>query len=161
MFRDGSRSRQGGVLCRRGPGRPQEDCRSLPGKWIFAITLGCEDADNHDTLYIMQLFDLVSEMKVVVELSHLVVGRKMHLPPAVYNRAIFGRVLQRTAGLQGRVATAQHNQVSMDHPDSRNDVAGFFGCWERGMRHWLASAGPDTPSTSFASWARHPKLPTA
>ena len=126
MFRDGSRSRQGGVLCRRGPGRPQEDCRSLPGKWIFAITLGCEDANNHDTLYTMQLFDLVSEMKVVVELSHLVVGRKMHLPPADYNRAIFGRVLQRTAGLQGRVATAQHNQVSMDHPDSRNDVAGFL-----------------------------------
>ena len=101
------------------------------------------DTLTTDALYTIQLFDLVPDMKVVVDLSHYVVGREMSWPLSGVNLEIVERVLERTAGLQGRVATAEQIQVPLAHGRSQVEVESFFGWWEEGMRHWLAAANED------------------
>lgn len=95
---------------------------------------------TNDLLFTIDLLDLVAEMELVADLSHFVVGREFPWPVDQFHLDLIDRVLRRSAGLQGRVASREQIQVQLDFPQHRGWVELFYGWWEAGMRYWLAKA---------------------
>lgn len=93
---------------------------------------------TNDLFYTVQVMDLVPEMEIVCDLSHAVVSREVTQPLDDVHRAAFDKVLDRCAGLQGRVATREQVQVPVTWPQHRPWVELFEGWWEQGMRAWRA-----------------------
>ena len=103
---------------------------------------------TNDLFYTAQVMDLVPEMEIIADLSHAVVGREVTLPLDDVHAALFDKVIDRTAGLQGRVANREQVQISITWPQHQEWVALFEGWWEQAIRKWRARK-PDDAVLNF------------
>lgn len=93
---------------------------------------------TNDLFYTAQVMDLVPEMEIVADLSHAVVSREIMLPMDDLHAGLFHKVVDRAAGLQGRVASREQAQVSITWPQHRPWVELFEAWWLRAMIKWRA-----------------------
>lgn len=91
---------------------------------------------TNDLFFTAQVMDLVPEMEIVADLSHAVVSREISLPIDALHERLFLKVVDRSAGLQGRVANREQVQVSVTWPQHQPWVQLFEGWWLRAMRQW-------------------------
>lgn len=103
---------------------------------------------TNDLFFTAQIMDLVPEMEIIADLSHAVVSREIVLPLDDVHAALFDKVIDRAAGLQGRIANREQVQISITWPQHQEWVALFEGWWEQAIRTWRARK-PDGAVLNF------------
>ena len=101
------------------------------------------DCITTDMYYMLQLMEAVPEMPVCADLSHYVVGRELDWPISELNHALVGRILDRSVGFQGRVASREQIQIQISFPHHAEWFGLFLGWWERGFRSWRTRSPGD------------------
>ena len=99
----------------------------------FETHRNCMSNDLYTTL---ELIDAVPEMRLCADLSHYVVDREFWFPVSDYDKALITRILARSDSFQGRVATREQIQVSINFPQHRKWYDQFAAWWEEGFRDW-------------------------
>ena len=101
----------------------------------FETHRNCITNDLYTTL---ELIDAIPEMRLCADLSHFVVDREFWFPLSDYDQALITRILERSDSFQGRVATREQIQVSINFPQHRKWYDQFAAWWEQGFRDWRA-----------------------
>lgn len=98
---------------------------------------------TNDLYTMLQLLDLIPEMRVAADLSHYVVDREMMQPITPEYQAMMRRVLDRSDSFQGRVGTRNQVQVPIGFPQHKVWLETFLDWWRYGLTQWTARAGGD------------------
>ena len=106
------------------------------------------DCITTDMYYMLQLMAAVPEMPVCADLSHYVVGRELDWPISALNHELVGRILDRSAAFQGRVASREQIQIQISFAHHQEWFELFLGWWEKGFRSWRSQA-PDGATLNF------------
>lgn len=93
--------------------------------------------------YTLQLIEAVPSMQLVADLSHYVVGEEFAWPVSDDDQALMRRILARSNGFHGRVASREQVQVPISFPQNRQWLDLFAGWWEEGFKLWRQRAEPD------------------
>ena len=101
------------------------------------------DSLLNDLYFTLQVIDLVPEMRLCADLSHIVVDREMRDPVSERDQSFIERILDRSDCFQGRVASREQVQIQLDFPQHQPWVRLFRGWWEEGMRRWRQRNGDD------------------
>ena len=101
------------------------------------------DCMTTDMLYTLRLMEQLPEMEMCADLSHFVVAREFTWPVPDRDEAWIQQVLDRSVAFQGRIASREQVQVSVDFPQHQGWVGKFRQWWEDGMRKWRASQPGD------------------
>lgn len=92
---------------------------------------------TQDLLFTLQLMDAVPEMQMVADLSHCMVNQEWTFPPLTAEQeGLINRVLERSEGIQGRIASAQQVQIQPAFAQHKPWVGIFREWWRRGFIHW-------------------------
>lgn len=100
------------------------------------------NAITNDLFATLQLLDAVPEMRLCADLSHMLVDREFWHPVTPDNHALIDRLLERSDGFQGRVASREQIQVQITFPQHAKWFDLFAGWWERGFRSWRRRSAP-------------------
>jgi hypothetical protein len=92
--------------------------------------------------FTLQLLDAIPSMRLVGDLSHYVVGEEFAWPISDDDEAMMQRILARTSGYHGRVASRDQVQIPIGFPHHRQWLDLFLRWWEDGFRAWRTDAGP-------------------
>ena len=95
-----------------------------------------------DLRYTLQLIDAVPSMQLVADLSHISVGQEFAWPVSEENHALVRRLLARTSGFHGRVASHEQVQIPLTFAHHRQWLDLFLQRWEEGFKLWRARAEP-------------------
>lgn len=98
---------------------------------------------TNDIWFTLRLLEAVPELRLVADLSHVVVSQEADLPMTEVETGWFPRLLDRTEAFQGRVATSQQVQVPVLHPQYREWVDFFTDQWRAGFRSWRRRHRPE------------------
>jgi hypothetical protein len=101
------------------------------------------DRITTDLRYTLQLIDAIPAMDLVADLSHFVVGEEFSWPIGESDEAMIQRILARSRGFHGRVASREQVQIPIGFPQHRQWLDLFLRWWEDGFRMWHEQAGPD------------------
>ncbi len=101
----------------------------------------------------LQLIDAIPGMKLVADLSHYLVGEEFSWPIDEANEAMMQRILARSYGFHGRVASREQVQVPIGFSQHQQWVDLFLRWWEDGFKGWR-DRGTRTSWSSSRSWAR-------
>jgi hypothetical protein len=93
--------------------------------------------------YTLQLIDAIPSMQLVADLSHFLLGEEFAWPVSDENHELIHRILARSSGFHGRVASREQVQIPISFPYHRQWVELFAGWWEEGFRLWRARSNPD------------------
>jgi hypothetical protein len=94
------------------------------------------DSLLNDLYFTLQLMDLVPEMRLCADLSHVVVDRELRAPVPRRDQEHVNAILERSDCFQGRVASREQVQVQLSFPQHQVWVEIFKGWWKAGMRSW-------------------------
>jgi hypothetical protein len=97
----------------------------------------------NDLYFTLQLMDLVPEMRLCADLSHIVVDRELRAPVPARDQEYISAVLQRSDCFQGRVASREQVQIQVGFPQHQQWVEIFKGWWREGMRAWRQRSAAD------------------
>lgn len=131
--------------------RRVENCVSLVEGWIRVandarMAIFFETHRNRmttDLLFTLDLIERVPEMRMLADLSHVLVGREFWYPISEEDEALVRQVLGRTWAFHGRVASREQIQVEITFPQHRVWLDLFLRWWEYGFRSWRKRAGAD------------------
>ena len=101
------------------------------------------DRMTTDLRYTLKLIDAIPAMDLVADLSHFVVGEEFSWPIGEGDEAMIQRILARSRGFHGRVASREQVQIPIGFPQHRQWLDLFLRWWEDGFRMWHNDAGPD------------------
>lgn len=101
------------------------------------------DSLLNDLYFTLQLMDLVPEMRLCADLSHVVVDRELRAPVPRRDQEYVNAILERSDCFQGRVASREQVQVQLDFPQHQVWVEIFKGWWKAGMRSWRSRNDED------------------
>jgi hypothetical protein len=93
--------------------------------------------------YTLQLIDAIPSMQLVADLSHFVVGEEFAWPVSEENHALIRRILARSGGFHGRVASREQVQIPISFDYHKQWLDLFLGWWEEGFRLWREQASAD------------------
>lgn len=92
---------------------------------------------TQDMLFTLDLMDKVPDIPMIADLSHCMVNQEWTFPPlSDKENALVQRILDRSEGFQGRVASAQQIQIQIDFPQHQIWVDVFKDWWSRGFKSW-------------------------
>jgi hypothetical protein len=91
----------------------------------------------------LQLIDAIPAMDLVADLSHYVVGEEFSWPIGESDESMIQRILARSQGFHGRVASREQVQIPIGFPQHRQWLDLFLRWWKDGFRMWRDRAGPD------------------
>ena len=99
-----------------------------------------------DLLFTIRLLNLLPDLRIVADLSHVMVTQEWTYPPLSHEEeTLVEHLLRRAESLQGRVASAQQVQIPLGFPQHAVWEEIFKGWWEKGMCWWRRrhAAEPD------------------
>lgn len=105
------------------------------------------DRMTTDLFFTLQLLDCFPDLRLTADLSHYLVGREFAWPVDDVNHALIHRILDKTWGIHGRIASREQVQISLGFPQHQGWVSLFMGWWDYGIRSWKKRAGPDATLT--------------
>jgi len=91
---------------------------------------------TNDVVFTLDLMDLIPEMEMVADLSHIVVGREFPEPVDARHNDLVERILRRSASIQGRVSSREQVQVPLSFPQHQGWVRQFENWWRQGFEFW-------------------------
>lgn len=97
----------------------------------------------NDLYYTLQVLDAVPELRLCADLSHFVIDREFRVPLSARDEGFITRILERSEGFQGRIASREQVQIQIDFPQHQTWVSIFRGWWKQGMRLWRQRNAPD------------------
>ncbi|MFT5218778.1 MAG: sugar phosphate isomerase/epimerase, partial [Gammaproteobacteria bacterium] len=71
---------------------------------------------TNDVVFTLDLMDLIPEMEMVADLSHIVVAREFPVPVDALHNGWVERILQRSASMQGRISSREQVQIPLGFP---------------------------------------------
>ena len=80
--------------------------------------------------------DLIPEMRLCADLSHIVVDRELRLPLNDRDNEYINKVINRSDCFQGRVANREQIQIQIDFPQHAEWVEQFKSWWKTGLNDW-------------------------
>jgi len=98
---------------------------------------------TNDLYTMLQLIELIPDMRIAADLSHYVVDREMMQPITPEYQAMMRRVLDRSDSFQGRVGTRNQVQVPIAFPQHKVWLDTFLDWWRYGLTEWKARSGAD------------------
>jgi len=107
-----------------------------------------------DLRYTLQLVDAIPDMKLVADLSHFVVGEEFAWPAGEADEAMIQRILARTWGFHGRVASREQVQIPLGFPQNEQWLDLFLRWWGDGFTAWREQATAEEELGSSPSSAR-------
>ncbi|OAF14080.1 xylose isomerase [Bradyrhizobium centrolobii] len=96
-----------------------------------------------DLLFTLDLIDQVPAMRILADLSHVLLGREFWYPISDEDEALVRQVLDRTWAFHGRVASREQIQVEITFPQHKIWLDLFVRWWEYGFRSWRRRACAD------------------
>lgn len=96
-----------------------------------------------DLLFTLDLMDQVPEMRMLADLSHVLLGREFWYPITDEDEALVRQVLDRTWAFHGRVASREQIQVEITFPQHKLWLDLFLRWWEYGFKSWRKRASAD------------------
>jgi hypothetical protein len=96
-----------------------------------------------DLLFTLDLIEQVPEMRMLADLSHVLLSREFWYPISDEDEALVRQVLDRTWAFHGRVASREQIQVEITFPQHKVWLDLFLRWWEYGFRTWRKRAGAD------------------
>ncbi|GGI31395.1 MULTISPECIES: sugar phosphate isomerase/epimerase family protein [Bradyrhizobium] len=129
--------------------RRVSDCIPLLDGWIrvaeeAGMPIYFETHRNRmttDLLFTLDLMDEVPGMRILADLSHILLGREFWYPISDEDEALVRQVLDRAWAFHGRVASREQIQVEITFPQHRIWLDLFLGWWKYGFRSWRKRAG--------------------
>ena len=94
------------------------------------------DSLLNDLFFTIQLMDLIPEMRLCADLSHIVVDRELRLPLNDRDNEYINRVINRSDCFQGRIANREQIQIQIDFPQHAEWVEQFKYWWKMGLHDW-------------------------
>jgi hypothetical protein len=94
------------------------------------------DSLLNDLYFTLQLMELIPEMRLCADLSHIVVDRELRAPVPERDQQHIDAILARSDCLQGRIASREQVQIQLSFPQHHAWVEIFKGWWKSGMRSW-------------------------
>lgn len=98
---------------------------------------------TNDVIFTLDLMDLIPEMEMVADLSHIVVAREFPDPVDKLHNGLIDRILKRSASIQGRVSSREQIQVPLDFPQHQSWVNQYEIWWQQGFEYWRSRSEPD------------------
>jgi len=98
---------------------------------------------TNDLYTMLQLIELVPDMRLSADLSHYVVDREMMQPITAEYQQMMRTILTQADSFQGRVATRNQVQVAIDFPQNRIWLDTFIDWWTFGLSAWKSRAAAD------------------
>lgn len=131
--------------------RRVEDCIPLLEGWIreaqeAGMPIYFETHRNRmttDLLFTLDLIERLPEMRILADLSHVLLGREFWYPICDEDESLVCQVLERTWAFHGRVASREQIQVEITFPQHKIWLDLFLRWWEYGFRSWRKRAGVD------------------
>jgi hypothetical protein len=114
------------------------------------------DRMTTDLFFTLHLLDHYPDLRLTADLSHYLVGREFAWPVSAENHALIHRILDKSWGLHGRVASREQIQVQTAFPQHQDWVALFMDWWGYAMRSWRRRAGPDATLTFLCEFGPPP-----
>lgn len=96
-----------------------------------------------DLLFTLELMDQVPEMRMLADLSHVLLGRELWYPISDEDEAQVRQVLDRTWAFHGRVASREQIQIEITFPQHKIWLDLFLCWWKYGFKSWQRRAGAD------------------
>ncbi|MGY8684031.1 sugar phosphate isomerase/epimerase [Bradyrhizobium sp. UFLA05-153] len=93
-----------------------------------------------DLLFTLDLMDQVAGMRMLADLSHILLGREFWYPISDEDEALVRQVLDRTWAFHGRVASREQIQVEITFPQHKIWLDLFLGWWKYGFNSWRRRA---------------------
>jgi hypothetical protein len=91
---------------------------------------------TNDVVFTLDLMDLVPEMEMVADLSHIVLAREFPEPVDELHDGWINRVLQRTASMQGRISSREQVQIPLGFPQHEYWESQYAEWWKKGFQYW-------------------------
>jgi sugar phosphate isomerase/epimerase len=85
--------------------------------------------------------DALPELRLMIDLSHYVVAGEI-LGTNANVESYFDKILERSAGIHGRVSSGEQIQVDVGVNGEHPMMEHFTRWWRKGMVHWLKQAKP-------------------
>jgi len=101
------------------------------------------DRMTTDLRYTLQLIDAIPDMRLVADLSHFVVGEEFAWPVGEADEAMIQRILARTWGFHGRVASREQVQIPLGFPQNEQWLDLFLRRWGDGFTAWRDQAAAE------------------
>lgn len=98
---------------------------------------------TNDLYTMLQLIEMIPDMRLAADLSHYVVDREMMQPITPEYQAMMRKVLDRSDSFQGRVGTRNQVQVPIAFPQHKVWLDTFLDWWRYGLCEWKMRAGAD------------------
>ncbi len=91
---------------------------------------------TNDVVFTLNLMDLIPELEMVADLSHIVVAREFPEPVDELSGQLIDRILKRSASFQGRVSSREQIQVPLGFAQHQYWEMIYAQWWEQGMGYW-------------------------
>jgi len=103
------------------------------------------DRMTTDLYFTLDLLDRYPDLRLIADLSHILVGREFAWPVSDENHALVHRILDASWAFHGRVATREQVQIEISFPHHRPWVELFLQWWDYGFRGFSRRAGREVP----------------
>ena len=111
---------------------------------------------TNDLMVTLQMLDRFPDLRLTADLSHYVVGREFAPPVDDEKHALIRRILDKSWGIHGRIASCEQVQVPFRFPQHQGWLDLFMGWWEYAIRAWKKRAGPDETFTFLCEFGPPP-----
>lgn len=96
-----------------------------------------------DLFFTLDILDQRPGLRLLADLSHVLVGREFAYPVMEEDQALMRRILDSSWGFHGRVGSREQVQIEISFPHHRIWLDLFMAWWDYGFRSWRRRAGPD------------------
>jgi len=98
---------------------------------------------TNDVIFTLDLMDLIPQLEIVADLSHILVAREFPEPIDQLSSDLIDRILRRSATFQGRIGSREQVQVPLGFPQHQYWERLFDDWWQQGFRYWRARNADD------------------
>jgi len=91
---------------------------------------------TNDVVFTLDLLDMVPELELVADLSHIVVAREFPEPVDDMHNGWIDCILKRSASLQGRISNREQIQVPLGFPQHAYWENQYAQWWKQGFQYW-------------------------
>ncbi len=98
---------------------------------------------TNDVVFTLDLMDLIPQLEMVADLSHILVAREFPQPIDTLSDQLIDRILRRSASFQGRIGSREQVQIPLGYSQHQYWETLFGEWWQRGFNYWRARNDDD------------------